>query len=91
MKQKYISGREKVKKAIIEIVKNKKNEGVEPVFAMVGDIVSHTGMYISDVNCELSMLRSSGVIKQVVRGWLYKVQSVECRVQSGQTKANTVV
>jgi uncharacterized protein (UPF0297 family) len=65
MKQKYISDKEKVKKAIIEIVKNKKNEGVEPVFATVGDIVSHTGMYISDVNCELSMLRSSGVIKQV--------------------------
>lgn len=65
MKQKYISDREKVKKAIIEIVKNKKNEGVEPVFATVGDIVSHTGMCISDVNCELSMLRSSGVIKQV--------------------------
>ena len=53
--------------------------------------MSHTGMYISDVNCELSMLRSSGVIKQVVRGRLYKVQSVVCRVQSGQTKANTVV
>jgi hypothetical protein len=65
MKQKYISDREKVKKAIIEIVKNKKNEDVEPVFATVGDIVSHTGMCISDVNCELSMLRSSGVIKQV--------------------------
>ena len=65
MKQKYISDREKVKEAIIEIVKNKKNEGVEPVFATVGDIVSHTGMYMSDVNCELSMLRSSGVIKQV--------------------------
>ena len=65
MKQKYISDREKVKKAIIEIVKNKKNEGVEPAFATVRDIVSHTGMYISDVNCELSMLRSSGVIKQV--------------------------
>ena len=68
MKQKYISDREKVKKAIVEIVKNKKNEGVEgvePVFATVGDIVSHTGMCISDVNCELSMLRSSGVIKQV--------------------------
>ena len=65
MKQKYISDREKVKEAIIEIVKNKKNEGVEPVFATVGDIVSHTGMCISDVNCELSMLRSSGVIKQV--------------------------
>lgn len=65
MKQKYISDREKVKKAIIEIVKNKKNEGVEPAFATVGDIVSHTGMCISDVNCELSMLRSSGVIKQV--------------------------
>lgn len=65
MKQKYISDREKVKKAIIEIVKNKKNEGVEPVFATVGDIVSHTGMHISDVNCELSILRSSGVIKQV--------------------------
>jgi uncharacterized protein (UPF0297 family) len=86
MKQKYISGREKVKKAIIEIVKNKKNEGVEPVFAMVGDIVSHTGMYISDVNCELSMLRSSGVIKQVVRGRLYKVQSVVCRVQSAECR-----
>jgi methionine synthase II (cobalamin-independent) len=57
--------REKVKEAIIEIVKNKKNEGVEPVFATVGDIVAHTGMHISDVNCELSMLRSSGVIKQV--------------------------
>ena len=65
MKQKYISDREKVKEAIIEIVKNKKNEGVEPAFATVRDIVSHTGMYISDVNCELSMLRSSGVIKQV--------------------------
>jgi hypothetical protein len=63
---KYISDREKVKKAIIEIVKNKKNEGVEPTFATVEEIVSHTGMYISDVNCELSMLRSSGVIKQVV-------------------------
>ena len=33
--------------------------------AGLGDIVSHTGMYMSDVNCELSMLRSSGVIKQV--------------------------
>jgi SH3-like domain-containing protein len=65
MKQKYISDREKVKEAIIEIVKNKKNEGVEPVFATVRDIVSHTGMCISDVNCELSMLGSSGVIKQV--------------------------
>ena len=63
---KYISDREKVKDAIIEIVKNKKNEGVEPAFATVGDIVSHTGMYISDVICELSMLRSGGVIKQVV-------------------------
>ena len=61
----YISDREKVKEAIIEIVKNKKDKGVEPVFATVKDIVSHTGMYISDVNCELSMLRSSGVIKQV--------------------------
>ncbi len=29
MKQKYISDREKVKEAIIEIVKNKKNEGVK--------------------------------------------------------------
>ena len=65
MKQKYISDRERVKTAIIEIVKNKKNEGVEPVFATVGDIVSHAGMHISDVNCELSTLRSSGVIKQV--------------------------
>jgi hypothetical protein len=65
MKQKYISDSEKVKKAIIEIVKNKKNEGVEPVFATVRDIVSHTGMCISDVNCELSILRSGGVIKQV--------------------------
>ena len=66
MKQKYISDREKVKEAIIEIVINKKNEGVEPIFATVGDIVSHTGMCISDVNCELSILRSGGVIKQVV-------------------------
>ena len=65
MKQKYLSDREKVKEAIIEIVKNKKNEGVEPAFATVGDIVSHTGMCISDVNCELGVLRSSGVIKQV--------------------------
>lgn len=65
MKQKYISYREKVKHAIIEIVKNKKNEGIEPAFATVRDIVAHTGMHISDVNCELSMLRSSGVIKQV--------------------------
>ena len=65
MKQKYISDREKVKKAIIEIIKNKKDKGVEPVFATVGDIMSHTRMYISDVNYELSMLRSSGVIKQV--------------------------
>jgi NifU-like protein involved in Fe-S cluster formation len=65
MEQKYISDSEKVKEAIIEIVKNKKNEGVEPAFATVGDIVSHTGMCMSDVNCELSMLRSSGVIKQV--------------------------
>lgn len=62
----YISDREKVKDAIIEIVKNKKNEGVEPAFATVGDIVSHTGMCISDVNYELLILRSSGVIKQVV-------------------------
>ena len=66
MKQKYISDSEKVKEAIIEIVKNKKNEGVEPIFATVVDIVSHTGMCISDVNCELLMLRSIGVIKQVV-------------------------
>jgi hypothetical protein len=58
--------REKVKEAIVEIVKNKKNEGVKPVFATVGDIVAHTGMCISDVNCELSILRSGGVIKQVV-------------------------
>ena len=56
MKQKYISDREKVKKAIIEIVKNKKNEGVEPAFATVGDIVSHTGMFMSDVNCEHSIM-----------------------------------
>jgi len=62
---KYISDREKVKEAIIEIVKNKKKKGVEPAFATVGEIVSHTGMCISDVNCELSILRSGGVIKQV--------------------------
>ena len=68
MKKKYISDREKVKEAIIEIVKNKKNEGVEPTFATVGDIVYHTGMCISDVNCELSMLRSSGVINKY-RDW----------------------
>ncbi len=65
MKQKYISDREKVKKAIIEIVKNKKDKGVKPVFATMGDIISHTRMYISNVNYELSMLRSSGAIKQV--------------------------
>ena len=65
MKQKYISDREKVKGAITEIVKNKKKKGVEPVFATVGDIVSHTGMCMSDVNCELSILRNGGVIKQV--------------------------
>lgn len=65
MKQKYISDREKVKGAITEIVKNKKKKGVEPVFATVGDIVSHTGMCMSDVNCELSILRNGGVIKQL--------------------------
>lgn len=65
MKQKYISNREKVKKAIIEIVKNKKGKGVKPVFATVGDIMSHTRMYISDVNYELSMLKNSRTIKQV--------------------------
>jgi uncharacterized protein (UPF0297 family) len=65
MKQKYISDREKVKKAIIEIVKNKKDKGVKPVFATVGDIMSHTRMYISDVNYELSMLKSSRTIKQM--------------------------
>ena len=65
MKQKYISDKEKVKEAIIEIVKNREKKGVKPIFATVRDIVSHTGMCMSDVNCELSMLRSSGVIKQV--------------------------
>ena len=68
MKQKYISDREKVKGAITEIVKNKKKKGVEPVFATVGDIVSHTEMCMSDVNCELSIRLCKS---DFFRNWLW--------------------
>lgn len=51
-----LSNRGLALQAINQIVKTKRSNGVSPALATIHEIVDHTGMFVSDVNCELSKL-----------------------------------
>ncbi len=60
---------------ITDIIEEKKRIRIHPQIAMIEEIVDKTGMYMSDVNCDIAKLIEAGRIRSIttINSWGFEI------------------